>query len=99
MKQRGQTKCHAGLFQASPRREDIQLNAHAQSSEDIGAAAATGDGAITVLNYWHSRASYHQGRGRADVKCAAAVASGAAGVQNIVAFDGQREAIFAEYCR
>jgi hypothetical protein len=70
-----------------------------QRGQHVGTTAAAGHGAIAVLDHRHAGGRRYQGRRRADVESAAAIAAGAAGIQHIVASGAQGHAILAQYRR
>src|SRR5581483_4354323 len=54
----------------------------AEGIQDVGGAAAGGDGAVAVLGYLGAGSSRDQGCGGGDVEGAAAIAAGSAGVDD-----------------
>jgi len=61
----------------------IAFDRHTECGENVGAAAAAGDGTIAVLDDRNAGSRYHERRRRADVKCPRTVATGAAGVEDV----------------
>ncbi len=61
-----------------------EVDGDAEGFEDVGGAAEGGDGAVAVLGDFDSGCRCDQGGGGGDVEAAAGVASGAAGVDQVV---------------
>ncbi|OQA39024.1 MAG: hypothetical protein BWY52_03173 [Chloroflexi bacterium ADurb.Bin325] len=80
---RGKQKADADLVHAAPDLLRRQVEVDAQLGQHVGAAAATGAGAVAVLGDAHARARRHEGDRRADVERARPIAAGAAGIEQV----------------
>ena len=73
------------LFQAGRDLRRRQVDVHAQRFHHVGGAALRGDAAIAMLGDAHAGSGDDEGGRRRNVECAAGIAAGAAGIDECVA--------------